>query len=219
MNVTTLYTKYTTGRGNKYSVQSIRNFYNDTLPILKRLLGKAPRLILQENSFQFNKRNYSQTHGTAMGTKMAVAFANIFMGEIEKRILNESAHKPLAWKRYIDDRPAEMASKSSLSKQINTIQQSNLRLTCHVRCDFLRVTTIHKGQRFKRVSSRYMRTHFNPPETFQYTFYTTCHPPGAKKGFIKGEGLLRFLRTNSSNKTFEENITTFKKHLMKSGYP
>ena len=38
-----------------------------------------------------------------MGTKMAVAFANIFMGEIEKQILNESAHKPLAWKRYIDD--------------------------------------------------------------------------------------------------------------------
>ena len=38
-----------------------------------------------------------------MGTKMAVAFANIFMGEIEKQILNESAHKPLAWKRYTND--------------------------------------------------------------------------------------------------------------------
>ena len=25
------------------------------------------------------------------------------MGEIEKQILNKSAHKPLAWKRYIDD--------------------------------------------------------------------------------------------------------------------
>ena len=25
------------------------------------------------------------------------------MGDIEKQILNESAHKPLAWKRYIDD--------------------------------------------------------------------------------------------------------------------
>ena len=34
-----------------------------------------------------------------MGTRMAVAFANIFMGEIEKQILNEIARKPLAWKR------------------------------------------------------------------------------------------------------------------------
>ena len=63
-----------------------------------------------------------------------------------------------------------------------------------------------------------MRTHFKPTETFQYTFFTTCDPPGAKKGFVKGEAL-RLLRTNSSIKTFEENITTFKKHLLERGYP
>ena len=54
--------------------------------------------------------------------------------------------------------------------------------------------------------------------TFQYTFFTTYHPPGAKKGFVKGEAL-RLLRTNFSVKTFEENITTFKKHLLERGYP
>ena len=31
-----------------------------------------------------------------MGIKMVVAFASLLMGEIEKQILNESAHKPLA---------------------------------------------------------------------------------------------------------------------------
>ena len=31
-----------------------------------------------------------------MGIKMVVAFASLFMGDIEKQILNESAHKPLA---------------------------------------------------------------------------------------------------------------------------
>ena len=40
-------------------------FYDDTPTVPKRLLGKALRLIFQENSFQFNKRNYLQTHGTA----------------------------------------------------------------------------------------------------------------------------------------------------------
>ena len=54
--------------------------------------------------------------------------------------------------------------------------------------------------------------------TFQYTFFTTCHPPGAKKGFVKGE-TLRLLRTNSSVETFEENITAFKKQLLERGYP
>ena len=40
-----------------------------------------------------------------MGTKMAIAFANIFlMASIEKEILlGQSVNKPLMWKRFIDD--------------------------------------------------------------------------------------------------------------------
>ena len=46
---------------------------------LREMLG----LILNENSFQFNGKNYLQTHGTAMGNKMAVSFTNIFIAKIE----------------------------------------------------------------------------------------------------------------------------------------
>lgn len=60
-------------------------------------------LILQENSFQFNEKDYLQTYGTAMGTKMAVAFADIFMAKIETEILSQSSIKPIFWKRFIDD--------------------------------------------------------------------------------------------------------------------
>ena len=38
-----------------------------------------------------------------MGTKMAVALADMFMGKVESQVLNQSAQKPLAWKRYIED--------------------------------------------------------------------------------------------------------------------
>ena len=38
-----------------------------------------------------------------MGTKMAVAFAKIFMSVVETEILNLSKTEPLEWKRYIDD--------------------------------------------------------------------------------------------------------------------
>ena len=63
-----------------------------------------------------------------------------------------------------------------------------------------------------------MRTHFKQPVTFQYAFFTSCHPPGVKKGFVKGEDL-RLLRTNSSTTKFGENYTKFKKYLMERGYP
>ena len=79
-------------------------------------------------------------------------------------------------------------------------------------------TTIYKGQRFYKESVLDMRTHFKPTETFQYTFFTSCHPPGVKKGFAKGEAL-RLLRTNFSIKTFEETSPYLKKHLMERGYP
>ena len=59
-------------------------------------------LILKENTFQFNGKDYLQTFGTVMGTKMAGAFANIFMASIEKEILRQSVNKPLTWKRLID---------------------------------------------------------------------------------------------------------------------
>ena len=96
MDVTSLYTNIPQEEIINIVCTAYETLNNETPQIPRRLLGKALRLILQEKSFQFNKRNYLQTHGTAVGIKIAVAFANLFMGEIEKQILNESAHKPLA---------------------------------------------------------------------------------------------------------------------------
>ena len=61
------------------------------------------RLILEENSFKFNEKHFVQTHGIAVGTKMAVAFSVIFMADLEKRLLAASPFKPFVWKRFIDD--------------------------------------------------------------------------------------------------------------------
>ena len=60
--------------------------------------------------------------------------------------------------------------------------------------------------------------YFKPTETFQYTHFSSCHPPGVRKGFIKGEAL-RLLIKNSSETNFEENITLFKQRLRNRGYP
>ena len=78
-------------------------FHQGNPPVPTRFLSEMLSLILLENSFQFNEKDYLQTHGTAMGTKMAVAFANIFMAKIEKEILRQSSIKPIFWKRFIDD--------------------------------------------------------------------------------------------------------------------
>ena len=45
----------------------------------------------------------------------------------------------------------------------------------------------------------------------EFTHLSSCHPPGVKRGFVKGEAL-RFLRANSSKTLFEEKIKTYKTH-------
>jgi len=49
-----------------------------------------------------------------MGTKMAVAFANIFMSSVETEIISQSNTKPLEWKRYIDDTEKSLNSVTKL---------------------------------------------------------------------------------------------------------
>ena len=66
------------------------NLNKDSPVIPTQYLREKLRLILKENSFQFSKKNYLQSHVTAMGTKMAINFANIPMANIE----TDSMQKP-----------------------------------------------------------------------------------------------------------------------------
>ena len=223
MDVTNLYTNIPQEEGIHIVCTAYDNFHKNNPPIPTKYLREMLRLILKENSFQFSGRHYLQTHGTAMGTKTAVSFANIFMAKIETDILSKAVSKPTVWKRYIDD----VFSLWDISKpDIETfIEQANLRhptikFTAEIsdtETVFLD-TTVYKGTRFRDQSILDVKTHFKPTETFQYTHFTSCHPPSMKNGFVKGEAL-RILRTNSSKDTFEENISKFKRHVRDRGYP
>ena len=103
MDVTSLYINIPQEEGIHIVCKAYDAFYKTEPPIPTHLLQRVLRLILTENSFQFNGRDYLQIHGTAMGTKMAVAFANIFMAKVETEIISQSTLKPLVWKRFIDD--------------------------------------------------------------------------------------------------------------------
>jgi hypothetical protein len=52
--------------------------------------GKGFTMVHRKNNFIFNGDHYLQINGTAMGTKMAPSYANIFMGRSEKQLLESS---------------------------------------------------------------------------------------------------------------------------------
>ncbi len=60
-------------------------------------------LVLTCNNFKFGKDHYLDTSGTAMGTRMAPSYANLYMADFEERDVYTYANPPLFWKRFIDD--------------------------------------------------------------------------------------------------------------------
>ena len=59
--------------------------------------------VLKNNNFEFNGRHFIQKRGTAIGTKMAPAYANLFMHDLESKLLDLAPVKHYLWLRYIDD--------------------------------------------------------------------------------------------------------------------
>ena len=79
MDVSSLYTNILQEEGMNIVCKAYEKFHKHNTPIPTHYLREMLGLILNENSFQFNGGNFLQTHGTAMGTKMAV-FCQYFHG-------------------------------------------------------------------------------------------------------------------------------------------
>lgn len=101
MDVTSLYTNIPHNEG----VLACKKFFiehgNNQFPADD--LEKVMHFILTNNYFSFNSKHYLQVQGTAMGTKMAPSYANIFMAYLEKDMLSSFHLKPTHFLRYIDD--------------------------------------------------------------------------------------------------------------------
>ena len=145
------------------------------------------------------------------------------MSAVETEILNLSKTKPLEWKRYIDNISSLWRTERKEIDEFVALanrHHPSIKFTAEIsdeKINFLD-TTVYKGKIFHNQGILDIRTHFKPTETFQYMHFSSCDPHTVRKGLIKGK-FLRLLRTNSSAKSFYENIYNFKKRLRARGYP
>ena len=83
LDVSSLYTNIQHNQG----IDACRHFL-DTRPnkhIPTETLCDLLRMILTMNNFTFNQQHYLQIHGTAVGTKMAPSFANLFLSSVRNQ--------------------------------------------------------------------------------------------------------------------------------------
>ena len=130
LDITSLYTNIPHSEG----LQAIKEFL-----AIHRDINAVPnnsyiiellQVVLTNNYFDFNGKHYHQKSGTAMDTKLAPSYANLFMSKFEQAHVYTYHLQPTLWKRFIDDifliRPHGMDSLVEFIQYLNTVTpQSN----------------------------------------------------------------------------------------------
>jgi hypothetical protein len=178
--------------------------------------------VLNNNYFEFGTNTiWKQIRGTAMGTPVAVTFACIYLGMLEREAFNAMPEFPFKmYKRYIDDIFGIPKSKELLEQFISIL--NNLRPTIKIttetsnsQINFLDIT-IFKGKLFKENNRFDIKVFQKPINKYVYLPPTSYHSKNVFK-FITGE-LRRYRIICNNDSDYEEIKTLFRTRLEQRGY-
>ena len=152
-----------------------------------------------------------------MGTKMAPAFANLFMGDFERKALDNSPDKLYLWWRYIDDifliwtLGEEKLDKfiTNLNSLHPTIKFTSERSTTLI--PFLDVNIQIKNGKLE--TDLYCK----PTDKHQYLLHSSSHPYHTKKS-IPYSLALRLRRICSTEIALQKRFEELQHYLVKRGY-
>ena len=153
-----------------------------------------------------------------MGTRMAPDYANLFMGDLEEKLLAQFPLKPYLWWRYIEDIFMVWThGEEKLEDFINHINslQSTIKFThdfskSHI--SFLDVT-VSLDNNNKISTDLFVKS----TDTHQYLLHTSCHPSHIKKS-IPFSPALRIRRICSTTEKFQQRPNELLEFLCKRGH-
>ena len=188
--------------------------------VLVNVIVKFINLILRYNIFRFANGFFLQKVGTAMGTRMAPNYANLFMGDLEEEILDSYPLKPLVWYRYIDDiffiwthgreeldKFLQHANNNRHGMVFETTDDS----ISNIQVPFLDVLVILKD------GILHTDLYTKPTDKFQYLNFKSCHPLHQKSNLPYALAL-RLRRICCENSDFLKHCHTLTQHLRMRGY-
>ena len=216
LDVSSLYTNIPHNEGINACDHYLRTSSHNTTPT--GTLCDLIRMILTMNNFSFNGDHYLQIHGTAMGTKMAPSFANLFLGYFEANALKNAPFQPHTWLRYIDD--IFMIWTEGLDNLKIFIDYLN---NIHPNIKF---TSSHSSTNVPFLDVDVSLTndgnictdlYTKPTDKHQHLLFSSCHPLHTKKA-IPFSLALRLRRICSTDETFSTRAAQLTTYLLKRGY-
>ncbi|CAJ0945054.1 unnamed protein product [Ranitomeya imitator] len=200
MDVESLYSNISHQDGLNACKFFLENTGTDADSVLKLI-----KLILTHNYFEFDNKIYLQKTGTAMGSKMATQYANLFMAKLESDFLSSCPIRPLAYYCYIDDiLIIWMESERQLKtfhEQFNQFHHT-INLTLNYSCtenNFL--DTIIKLQNNEIETSLYQK----PIDRPTYLKWDSFHPKHIKNSIVYSQAI-RYNRICSNHMDRDEHL-------------
>jgi len=184
------------------------------LNILKML-----QYVLTKNNFDFNDKHYLQVGGTAMGTKVAPSFANLFMADFEEKWVYNYPTHPSIWLRYIDDIfivwEHGMTELDKLLTHLNSCHPT-IKFTAEHSMNSINFldTTVHLAPD----NSIYTDLYCKPTDSHNYLRYDSAHPSHCKTSLPYSQ-LLRVRRICSRIEDYDKNAIMMCKHFFRRDYP
>ena len=171
------------------------------------------------NHFRFNKNHFLQIAGTAMGTRVASTYANIFMSDFENRHEYTYVKQPLLWVRFIDDIFLVWThGHTELESFINHLNYVHNTIKFTSEISNSRVCFLDTWVIIQEDGTIQTDLCTKPNDLNNYLTYQSAHPPHCKKG-IPGGQFLRLCRICSDTDSFIQHSIEKGKHFLRRGYP
>ena len=147
------------------------------------------------------------------------SYANLFMKDLENKILSQYRLKPSVWLRYIDDIFFIWDyGEDELKKWLKYLNgyHSKIKFTMEKSTDEISFldTLVKRGHNDMLYTDLYTK----PTDSHNYLRYDSAHPPHSKKGLPYGQ-FLRLKRICTNDKGFEKNAEKMKNDFIYRGYP
>lgn len=221
-DITSLYTNINTTRGIALVREFLYEFLSGSWVFSKlSMVLQLLTIVMNNNYLQFNGNIYHQHNGTAMGTNVAPAYANIVVFMLERSFVIGNASISLYY-RLLDDVFLYVAQESDVAAVTTTMNSwdTSIQFTFNIHPSSIPFLDLElfKGPRFLSSGVFDMRLYQKAMNKYLYIPYKSFHTAPMKHSFIYTE-LIRYIRNNNNIEDYVRVKWEFYKRLRERGYP
>ena len=178
------------------------------------------KTVLNNNNFNLTAdRQFIQTDGTAIGSRLGRNYACTYMGWWERQLLEGARCKPLVYLRYVDDIfGIWMAGQSELELFRDRANGIEPRIQVDLRTSPSEIEFLDVLVRLSREGYLSTDLYEKPSDSKSYLHFKSDHPLHTKRAVAYGLGM-RLKRICSDEKDYRSHRKNLKARLLERDYP